>query len=83
MESVKAFILDYIEREYTIPDDIDILKLNYVESGYIDSIGMIQFIAVLEDEFNIIFSDDDLSNQDIKVVGKLIEIIVSKMEGKE
>ena len=53
MESVKKFIVDYIQRDYTIPDDINIMKMNYVEEGYIDSLGLIQFIAVIEDEFGI------------------------------
>ncbi len=80
MEKVKEFIVDYIQREYTISEDIDIMELNYVESGYIDSMGMIQFIAVIEDEFGISFSDDELAEPDIKVVGKLINMVVKKLE---
>ena len=33
MEKVREFIIDYIQREYDIPDDVDILNLNYVEEG--------------------------------------------------
>jgi len=80
MEKVKKFIVDYIQREYTISEDIDIMELNYVEAGYIDSLGMIQFIAVIEDEFGISFSDDELADPDIKVVGKLINMVVKKLE---
>lgn len=80
MEKVKEFIVDYIQREYTISDDIDIMALNYVESGYIDSLGMIQFIATIEDEFGVCFSDDELADPDIKVVGKLINMVVKKLE---
>lgn len=57
MENIKEFIVDYIQREYTIPEDVDILSLNYVEAGYIDSLGMIQFIVTLEDKFHIAFTD--------------------------
>ena len=53
MDKIKAFILDYIQREYTIPEGTDINNFNYVTSGYVDSLGFIQFIAVLEDEFAI------------------------------
>lgn len=79
MADVKTFVLDYIQREYTLPSDADILSLNYAEAGYIDSLGMIQFIATLEDEFGIAFSDDDLMNPDMKVVGKLIQLVESKL----
>ena len=80
MESVKDFIIEYIQREYTIPEDIDIINLNFVEEGYVDSMGLVQFIFTLEDEFGISFSEDDLQNPDIKIVGKLIAIVEAKME---
>ena len=80
MENVKDFIVDYIQREYTIPEDIDVMNLNYVEEGYIDSMGLIQFIAVIEDEFNITFTDEDLASEDVKVVGKMVNLVTSKME---
>jgi acyl carrier protein len=80
MDSVKDFIVDYIQREYTIPEDTDIMNLNYVEEGYIDSMGLIQFIAVIEDEFNITFTDEDLASEDVKVVGKMVNLVTSKME---
>lgn len=41
---------------------------------------MIQFIATLEDEFGITFSDDDMANPDMKVVGRLIQLIEAKLD---
>lgn len=79
MNNIKEFVTEYIQREYTIADDIDIMTLNYVESGYVDSMGLIQFIATIEDEFSIEFEDEDLENPEIKIVGKLIELIERKM----
>lgn len=79
MDNVKEFVTEYIQREYTIADDIDIMTLNYVESGYVDSMGLIQFIATIEDEFSIEFEDEELENPEIKIVGKLIELIESKI----
>lgn len=79
MGNVKDFVIEYIQREYTVADDIDIMTLNYVESGYVDSLGLIQFIATIEDEFSIEFEDEELENPEIKVVGKLIALIERKM----
>lgn len=79
MNNIKEFVTEYIQREYTVADDIDIMTLNYVESGYVDSMGLIQFIATIEDEFSIEFEDEDLENPEIKIVGKLIELIERKM----
>lgn len=82
MENVKDFIVDYIQREYTLPADVDIMNLNYVESGYIDSMALIQFIAMIEDEFGITFTDEELATEDVKVVGKMVALVSAKMNGK-
>lgn len=75
---VKEFVIDYIQREYTVPAEVDIMTLNYVEEGYVDSLGFVQFIAILEDEFGIQFSEEEMSNPDIKIVGKLISLVEAK-----
>ena len=79
MKDIQEFVTNYIQREYTIPKDVEIASLNYIDTGYIDSLGLIQFIMTIEDEFSIEFTDDDLANPDIKVVGKLIQMIDDKM----
>ena len=75
MEEIKEFIVDYIQREYTLPADTDVMELNYIESGYIDSLG---FVALIEEEFDIVFSDEELDSPDMKVVGKLVALIDRK-----
>ena len=80
MYKVEQFVVDYIQREYTFPEGTNVKELNYVETGYVDSLGLIQFIATLEDEFGIEFSDEDMENPDIKVIGKLIDLIEQKMK---
>ena len=78
MEEIKEFIVDYIQREYTLPADMDVMELNYIESGYIDSLGFVQFVALIEEEFDVVFSDEELDSPDMKVVGKLVALIDRK-----
>ena len=78
MEEIKEVIVDYIQREYTLPADTDVMELNYIESGYIDSLGFVQFVALIEEEFDIVFSDEELDSPDMKVVGKLVALIDRK-----
>ena len=80
MEEIKEFIVDYIQREYTLPADVDVMNLNYVEAGYIDSLGFVQFVALLEDEFGIVFTDEELESPDVKVVGKLAALVAHKQK---
>ncbi len=76
---MKDFIVDYIQREYSLPEGIDLDTFNYIESGYVDSLGLIQFIATIEDEYNIEFTDEDLQSPELKTIGGLIKIIESKL----
>lgn len=80
MQDVKEFVTDYIQREYTVPEDKDIMTLNYIEEGYIDSMGYIQFISTIEDEFGIEFDVEDIDNPDMRIVGRLIDFINEKLK---
>lgn len=79
MQDVKEFVTEYIQREYTVPEDKDIMALNFIEEGYIDSMGYIQFISTIEDEFGIEFEVEDIENPDMRIVGNLIEFITNKL----
>lgn len=79
MTDVKDFVTEYIQREYTVPEDVDIMSLNYIEAGYIDSMGYIQFVSTIEDEFDIEFEVEDIENPDMQIVGKLIDFINGKL----
>ena len=80
MQDVKEFVTGYIQREYTVPENKDIMALNFIEEGYIDSMGYIQFISTIEDEFGVEFEVEDMENPDLRIVGNLIEFINKKLE---
>ena len=80
MTDIKEFVTEYIQREYTVPEDVDIMTLNYIEAGYIDSMAFIQFISTIEDEYDIEFEVEDLENPKLRIVGKLIDFIQAKID---
>lgn len=81
MTDIKEFVIDYLQREYTIETQ-DIMSLNFVETGYVDSFGLVTFILALEEEFDIAFTDDELQDPAFKVVGGLIDIVSRKIAEK-
>ncbi len=83
MDKVKDYIINFIERDYSLPEDTDIMNFNYTESGYVDSISMIHFIVSLEDEFGITFTNEELNDPAIKTIGGLLNVVVEKMAGNE
>lgn len=82
MENVKEFVIDYLEREYSLPKDADLDSFNYGEAGYVDSIGLIQFIAMIEDEFDITFTDEEITDPNFQIVGALTQLIEKKISEK-
>lgn len=80
MTYIKEFVTEYIQREYTVPEDVDIMTLNYIEAGYIDSMAFIQFISTIEDEYDIEFEVEDIENPKLRIVGKLIDFIQAKID---
>lgn len=79
MAEVREFILDRLQKEYSFKEGTDIEKINYVEKGYMDSLGLIQFIGELEDEFDIEFSDEEMMDDSFRVVGSLIDLVTKKV----
>lgn len=82
MKSVEEFIVEYLEREYKLPEKVDLSSFNYLKTGYVDSIGVIQFISTIEDEFDIEFSDEELADPTYQVTGKMIELVEKKIVEK-
>ena len=82
MDDVKNFVVEYLEREYDLPEDIDFATFNYIESGYVDSMGFIQFVMMLEDEYDIMFTDEELSDKTYQIIGNFIRLIESKIESR-
>ncbi|WP_066055924.1 phosphopantetheine-binding protein [Robertmurraya korlensis] len=80
---ILEFIVKYLEKKHTIDHSVDLETLNYVESGYVDSLGIIQFVCELEDEFDIEFSEQELSSQSFQVVGQLKKLIETKIAEKK
>lgn len=81
--NVSEYILGGLQKKYTIDKSINLDTFNYVENGYVDSLGIIQFVCEIEDEFGIAFSDEELASSSFKIVGELIKLIERKLKENE
>ena len=79
MTEIREKILEFVEREYKLPEDVDYDNFDFVENGFVDSMGLVQFVAILEDDFDIEFSADELLSDEFKTIGGLEKIIESKI----
>ena len=80
---IKEFILEELEKEYDIDKTGDLNGLNFVEEGYVTSLGIIQFVVALEEQYGIEFSEEELASEDFKILGKLISLIEQKIKEKQ
>lgn len=76
----REYILMMLQREYSFKEGADVDDIDYIEEGYMDSIGLVQFIIDLEAEYDIQFTDEELSSKEFRTVGKLIEMVEKKAE---
>lgn len=76
---VREYVLDELQREYTFKKDADVDEINYIEEGYMDSLGLVQFIVSIEDTFQIEFSETEIDSPAFRKVGTLVELIEKKI----
>lgn len=77
-EEVKNFIIKYISKKGKLPQDVNLDEFNYIDTGYVDSMGILKFVVELEQEFDIEISDDDIMLPEFKTIGGLVKMIERK-----
>ena len=55
-------------------------NFNFLETGLIDSIGLIKFIFEIEDKFNITLNEKDTTSEDFGIIKGLVKIIECKLK---
>ena len=52
----------------------------FIEDLGADSLDLVELMMSIEEEFDIVFSDEELDSPDMKVVGKLVALIDRKRD---
>ena len=81
MDDIREFVLELIQSEYSIEGEDNLDEFNFVDSGFIDSIGLLAFMSDLEAEYGITFTDEELNSSEFRVIGTLVEMIKNKIDG--
>lgn len=76
----KDYVIDWFEEKSTMTrNELEKdLSINYFENGLIDSFAFLELIAACEEKFNIAFSDEDFSNDEIFTIEGLINVLEKK-----
>ncbi|MGH8549258.1 MAG: phosphopantetheine-binding protein [Methylococcales bacterium] len=54
----------------TIPDD-----LNLVESGIVDSLGLLRIVAFLEEELNVVIEAEAMVPENLSSIGAILSLV--------
>ena len=82
-DEIRAFVVDLVRRKSRIPPGTDVDSLDYIASGHVDSLGLIKFVADVEDRFGITIADQDIEGPDFRTVGGLVRLIRAKMGARD
>tara|TARA_B100000749_G_C18418747_1_gene462520 strand:+ start:185 stop:451 length:267 start_codon:yes stop_codon:yes gene_type:complete len=80
----EKIVLDYVNSKSNISGKSKNEQLNYdyLSSGSIDSMQMVEMIEFLESKFKIRFNSEDFKLNKFRLVGGLIEIIKKHLQDK-
>ena len=76
---IREFIIEYLERDYPLPTDVDIETFDFMKSGYVDSMAVMQLRILVEDQFGIEFTDEEFLSKDFTTVKGLENMIQKKL----
>lgn len=78
-------ILEFFKSKGYMPSNSknDYLACNYLETGLLDSMQLIEMIVLFEDEFKIKFTPNDLQSDEFRTIGGLINIINLRMDERK
>ncbi len=79
-DTVRKFILDLLSRKAALPAGVDLESFLFLDSGQIDSLGLIKFIIEIEVRFGIEFSPEETQSTEFRTVGGLVRMIARKIE---
>jgi acyl carrier protein len=83
MREIKQGVLDFFSAKinYTAMSETEIDNYDYIKSKTLDSIEFITMISLLENDYGIVFSQEDLESSEFRTLGGLIRMIKDKANG--
>jgi acyl carrier protein len=72
---IESRLVKYFKEKVDTVVDSDTLLL---EEKVIDSMGVIELVAFLEETYKVEFTDDDLTIDNFKTIGSISELIINK-----
>jgi acyl carrier protein len=78
-ETIRQFIVEY----FLFGDDRNLTgHSSFIEDGIVDSTGILELVAFLEETFQIQIDDEELVPENLDCIAKVERYVLAKMEGR-
>lgn len=74
---IRAFIRDNFLKESPVKNFDD--SLSFIDGGIIDSVGVLELVAFLEERFGFRIEDDELVPENLDSVDRLVRYVARKL----
>ena len=84
-QEIKHWIVHWFKENSRVQEKeiLGSLKINYFEKGWIDSFAFIGFITAMDQEFSILFSNDEFQDRSFTTIDGLTQIIREKIDAQK
>ena len=85
MTEATCWLLDWFKQRGPVPssDMEEQLRCNYFDENLIDSLGVIELIADIEEHFGIHFSQEHFQDRRFATIGGLSDLVVELLRAEE
>ncbi|KAA0134276.1 acyl carrier protein [Gimesia chilikensis] len=82
MNPIQSEIRNFVAENFLFGEDPESLQNDdsFLETGIIDSTGVLELVAFIEDQYDVEVDDDELVPENLDSINRLIDFIESKIK---
>ncbi|QGQ25082.1 acyl carrier protein [Gimesia benthica] len=82
MNPIQSEIRNFVAENFLFGEDPESLQNDdsFLETGIIDSTGVLELVAFIEDQYHVEVDDDELVPENLDSINRLIDFIDSKLK---
>jgi len=82
MNSIQSDVRNFVAENFLFGEDPESLQNDdsFLETGIIDSTGVLELVAFIEDHYSVEVDDDELVPENLDSINRLIDFIESKLK---
>lgn len=79
MEDIESRIRNFLGEHFPVPEDLR-AEDSLLDSGIVDSMGVLSIVVWLEDEFGVMVDDEDVVPENIDSVANLVRYVSTRLD---